>query len=188
MARNWCHASDVRVDGRVARNAVDDCYPTSGLSVDSAMQVEQARRFPGAAPGFKLEDTGMNRLTIALITSALWATTASAAPTLMDALEGPTAKEKQQEVQATAVYPQEGATSGKQASQLAQQRDKPPVLATTQEKKEAVAAAAVYPQEGATSGKQSAKMREQRDMPPLLGSMREKQETVAAVTQANAGA
>ena len=129
----------------------------------------------------------MNRLTIALITSALWATTASAAPTLMDTLEGPTAKEKQQQVQATAVYPQEGATSGKQASQLAQQRDTPPVLATMHEKHDAVAAAAVYPQEGATAGKQAVKLREQRDMPPPLGSMRDKQEAVEAVTKANAG-
>lgn len=129
----------------------------------------------------------MNRLTIALITGALWATAASAAPNMLDALESPAAQEKQQMVKETAVYPQEGATSGKQANQLAQQSDAPPVLATTQEKQDAVAAAAVYPQEGATSGKQAVKDRADKDMPPPLATMREKQEVVDSVTKVNAG-
>jgi hypothetical protein len=130
----------------------------------------------------------MNRLTIALITGALWATTASAAPNMLDALESPAAKEKQQMVKETAVYPQEGATSGKQASQLAQQSDTPPVLATTQEKQDAVAATAVYPQAGATAGKQAVKDRADKNVPPPLATMKEKQQAVASVTAANAGA
>jgi hypothetical protein len=129
----------------------------------------------------------MNRLTIALIASALSATAAAGPWNPLDALESPAAKAKQQMVQETAVYPQEGATSGIAANKMRLQRDTPPVLATMQEKQDAVAATAVYPQEGATSGKQAVKMREQRGMPHPLATMRDKQEAVDSVTKANAG-
>jgi hypothetical protein len=94
---------------------------------------------------------------------------------------------KQQEVQAAAVYPQEGATSGEAASKLSQQRDTPPVLATTQEKHDAVAASAVYPQEGATSGAQAVKDRTQAYLPSPLATTRDKQDAVDSTTKANAG-
>lgn len=129
----------------------------------------------------------MNRLTIALIASALSATAAACPWNPLDALESPAAKAKQQMVQETAVYPQEGATSGIAANEMMLQRDTPPVLATMQEKQDAVAASAVYPQEGATSGEQAVKLREQRDMPHPLATMRDMQEAVDSVTKANAG-
>jgi len=94
---------------------------------------------------------------------------------------------KQQEVQAAAVYPQEGATSGEAARRLAQQRDTPPILATTQERHEAVAATAVYPQEGATSGAQAVKDRAQDYVPPQLATTRDKEDAVDSTTMANAG-
>jgi len=90
---------------------------------------------------------------------------------------------KHEEVKAAAVYPQEGATSGRAATQLRQQRDTPPVLVTTQEKHDAVTAAAVYPQEGATSGKQAIKDRMDRALPRPLSTMREKQDAVGEVTR-----
>lgn len=127
------------------------------------------------------------KLMIALV-AGLFSASAAAAWSPFQALETPADKAKQQIVQETAVYPQEGAVSGLAANKLALQRNTPPVLATTQEKHDAVVNAAVYPQEGATAGKQAVKDRADRGVPPPLATTTEKQQAVASVTEANAGA
>ncbi len=129
----------------------------------------------------------MKKLLIAVIAGSISAT-AAAAWNPFQMLETPSDKAKQQIVKEAAVYPQEGATSGRTANKLAMEGNTPPVLATTQEKHEAAAATLVYPQEGATSGKQAVKNRAERGVPPPLATTTEKQQAVASVTGANAGA
>ncbi len=93
---------------------------------------------------------------------------------------------KQVEIQSTAVYPQEGATSGIAAGRLETKSNTPPKLATTQQKLAAVEHAAVYPQEGATSGRQAVIDREQFSVPQPLQTNWEKQQAVAAATNEHA--
>ncbi len=93
---------------------------------------------------------------------------------------------KQAEVQSTAVYAQEGATSGMAADKLEAKSNTPPKLATTQQKLAAVEHTAVYPQEGATSGRQAVIDRGQVSLRPPLATNWEKQQAVAAATNEHA--
>lgn len=96
---------------------------------------------------------------------------------------------KQQQVQSAAVYPQEGATSGRKADELAQKRETPSALTTTEQKEAAVESADAkgYPQKGAKAGQKSDQDRAKAYVPPPLVTNGDKQQAVDDATQAHAG-
>lgn len=181
-------SSLARTEGQPAARGEFGC-PKSGRSADNVMQVAGPKTFPGTAPGFKLEEMQMKKLLIALIASSVSAT-AAAAWNPFQAVETPADKAKQQIVKEAAVYPQEGATSGRAANKLAAERYTQPAFAagSDAQKQEWVTTHYRYWQEGLRSGLAANKLAHERNMPPLLATTGQKQQAVALATEEHVGA